>query len=770
MRPYLAIIKDSFREALASRVLWILLVLITLVLLLLAPLGYREEITVGLKDNAFREFPEFIERLREDGVRPEPSPARRIWRLLDESSQKKVEDFALPEEGDAAGAFEFIEDMEEIIEALDKVSRRADFYDEESFEKTRLISSEAQELEKRLDELSEEERLRFNRLLLESAFPDQIRTSPRTSLAITYLIWEPVGPMPVDTRGFTDQVEGFMSGIMKVLVGWVGIFVAILVTASIIPHTFEPGSINLLLSKPVSRWLLFLSKYLGGCAFVLINAAYLIGGIWLILGVRFGIWDPSLLLAIPVYLFMFAIYYAVSALAGLIWRSTVVSIVVTLLFVVVCILVGACKGVVENLFLPKQTVKVVQAGDTLISVNEVGLPSRWDESSQEWTDAFLTEDQQQMRPMLAFMPPGALPPVVGPVYDEQKDQLLAIHRSLRTRNLALTVGRGEDEWETKAGADAPPGTFTMFREPDGKVLVVSSVGIFRLVGDPLASPDPVSILGMDIPFTGASPFRSVGPDPAIILTPPAAAAMNGDTGVLAVYSRGNLSLLAKTERGDYELRSERKLGEDSGLAVTLACGGSTLVVARRDGTILVLDGDSLEERTRFQPEERSPPRVAAAAAGGRWFSIVFHDGRLLMLDSENDTLSPADVKGQGAISIATFVSENQLLVADRRTRVTRYDVTTGEVLARYAPSLGIMERAYYYVIVPVYTVFPKPSELDTTISYLLSGEETKPRGPSSGDLEVTREQVHPWAPVWSSLAFTVVLLILACVYIERQEF
>ena len=40
MRPYLAIIADSFREALASRVLWILLILITLLLAALVPLSY----------------------------------------------------------------------------------------------------------------------------------------------------------------------------------------------------------------------------------------------------------------------------------------------------------------------------------------------------------------------------------------------------------------------------------------------------------------------------------------------------------------------------------------------------------------------------------------------------------------------------------------------------------------------------------------------------------------------------------------------------------
>jgi hypothetical protein len=133
MRAYLAIIKDSFREALASRVLWVLLLLITLILLPMTPLGYREEITTGLGENAIRELPEFIERIRSDGAKSDPSPARRIWTLLDEPVQKKVADFAMPEEGDAAGAFEFIRTVKEITRAFDAVAKRPDFYDEQSF-------------------------------------------------------------------------------------------------------------------------------------------------------------------------------------------------------------------------------------------------------------------------------------------------------------------------------------------------------------------------------------------------------------------------------------------------------------------------------------------------------------------------------------------------------------------------------------------------------------------------------------------------------------
>ena len=43
MRPYMAIVRDSFHEALASRVLWTLLILTTIALLALLPLGFTEE-------------------------------------------------------------------------------------------------------------------------------------------------------------------------------------------------------------------------------------------------------------------------------------------------------------------------------------------------------------------------------------------------------------------------------------------------------------------------------------------------------------------------------------------------------------------------------------------------------------------------------------------------------------------------------------------------------------------------------------------------------
>ena len=57
MRPYLAVLKDSFREALASRVLWIVIILTTLALVVVAPLGIKEETAARLRRNSVRNWP-----------------------------------------------------------------------------------------------------------------------------------------------------------------------------------------------------------------------------------------------------------------------------------------------------------------------------------------------------------------------------------------------------------------------------------------------------------------------------------------------------------------------------------------------------------------------------------------------------------------------------------------------------------------------------------------------------------------------------------------
>ncbi len=154
-------------------------------------------------------------------------------------------------------------------------------------------------------------------------------------------------------------------------------------------------------------------------------------------------------------------------------------------------------------------------------------------------------------------------------------------------------------------------------------------------------------------------------------------------------------------------------------------------------------------------------------------AIVFHNGRLHLLNTssgDHAEMPLADVRGQGDISGVSFTPQNTMLVADRVQRVSEYELGSFKLKRSVAPPLTGLEIAYYYAVVPIYTVFPKPTELDNTVQYLLKGKETTDLGLFGADLQAKRPHLHPWAPVQSSLIFVVVLLAAACFYIERQDF
>jgi hypothetical protein len=535
---------------------------------------------------------------------------------------------------------------------------------------------------------------------------------------------------------------------------------------------FDAGSLHLLLSKPVARWLLFLSKYAGGCAFILICATYLIGGLWLILGVRFGVWDSRLLYSIPIYVFVFAIYYSVSSLAAVIWRSPIVSIGISILFWLSCFLIGTTKVSAENMILNKSRfVRAFHAGETLFGVDEFGWGYRWNEDGREWKDVFVMPEQRQARTILLI---AATVPrqfrAIGHVYDAANERLLAAVPAFPPSSVRFCVGRRANEWEPETKMDSPAGTLAMFREPDGRILIASSLGLFRLTGDPLAENKPVKLFGLSLPLPAAGPFQNVNSDPAVLITRPADVAMNSATGAVVIYTRGTLHVLAP--RGNrFVQNSQRKLDGEASQSAVVALGGEHVLVGRDDGRIQVFDASTLAPGSSSSPEGRNAPRFLDASPDGRWFAAVFHTGRLWLYDSQRKGLSQASVAGQGDISAANFTEKGTLLVVDRLRRVSEYRLPELKLERRYSPAMGLMVTAYRYGIVPLYTVFPKPGELDKTFRYLMSGKTTeKADDDPDDDLANAQWSIDPWIPLWSSAAFTLAVLLAACVYIEFQDF
>lgn len=151
---------------------------------------------------------------------------------------------------------------------------------------------------------------------------------------VTLLHWE------FETAPFnTDQISKelfykiqFTQWGVPIWLSWATAILALVSTASIIPDLVSGGTIEPVLSKPIGRVRLFLTKYLTGLLFVALQVGIFSIGCILVMGIRGGSWEPKLLLAIPIVLAFFSYLYAVCALLGLVTRSTIAALLLTMLF------------------------------------------------------------------------------------------------------------------------------------------------------------------------------------------------------------------------------------------------------------------------------------------------------------------------------------------------------------------------------------------------------------------------------------------------------
>jgi hypothetical protein len=126
--------------------------------------------------------------------------------------------------------------------------------------------------------------------------------------------------------------------------GTLALLVGMIITAFFIPNMLRKGSVDLFISKPIGRSQLLVYKYIGGLTFMFLVTAFTVGGIWFVLAVRSGYWNPSFLLAIPVLTFTFAILYAVSTLVATVTRSAVAAMLLTVGFAFFMFVFGQVKS------------------------------------------------------------------------------------------------------------------------------------------------------------------------------------------------------------------------------------------------------------------------------------------------------------------------------------------------------------------------------------------------------------------------------------------
>ena len=138
----------------------------------------------------------------------------------------------------------------------------------------------------------------------------------------------------IDTGRQLDFVEEVVGGLRLFIVIPLfggGLFLAVFSVSSFIPHMLEKGNIDVILSKPVSRSQVIWGKFIGGSLVVLANIAYLVIGIWVMIGLKFGVWDVSFLTTILTITFAFAVLYSLIILIGILSQSSILAMMLSYL-------------------------------------------------------------------------------------------------------------------------------------------------------------------------------------------------------------------------------------------------------------------------------------------------------------------------------------------------------------------------------------------------------------------------------------------------------
>jgi ABC-type transport system involved in multi-copper enzyme maturation permease subunit len=160
-------------------------------------------------------------------------------------------------------------------------------------------------------------------------------------------------------------VEEILGGIQTVIARALygpAILLSLFATASIVPNAMEKGSIDLLLSKPLSRLEILTGKLLGGILIVLINIAYYIVGMWLIIAITTGFWNAGLLWCIFPITFAFVVLFSLSILIGVTARSSALAIILTYFLFILIVPVLTAREMLLFRFIQDTTVQSVITG------------------------------------------------------------------------------------------------------------------------------------------------------------------------------------------------------------------------------------------------------------------------------------------------------------------------------------------------------------------------------------------------------------------------
>lgn len=160
-----------------------------------------------------------------------------------------------------------------------------------------------------------------------------------SALAVSAFAFVGVNSRGLTLAGTQFNIPGarglYKSVYSQVIIGWWltwgAMILALISTSTMLPDLIAGGTIDLYLSRPMSRLRLFLTKYICGLLFVAAQVGVVALGSVIIVRWRGGEWMPSLLLSVPLVLLVFSYVFAVAVFIGVWTRSAIAAILLSIL-------------------------------------------------------------------------------------------------------------------------------------------------------------------------------------------------------------------------------------------------------------------------------------------------------------------------------------------------------------------------------------------------------------------------------------------------------
>ncbi len=774
MRPYLAIVYDSFVDAARSRVLWVLLAAWTIVLAAIAPFGILQGTTTDIQNDQILDRVRLIDDLSAASNGWGTEAQRAVWKALDPNIQQQIVDRQKNQKGGTLP-------MGQLARGLTHALNKVELYTEKAWP-TAAKRAELSDLPtKSGDQLTQSELQQRNRRLVELAFPGVIRTGESNAIWIGYAGIKVGDSIPLSRK----QVEPFFEGavlliILKIGLGIVGVFIGIIVTAPMIPDLFQVGSLHLLLSKPISRSWLLIAKFVGGTAFIALNVSYLLVGFYLLVGLRLQIWNVGILWCIPIFIFVFMIYYSVSMLAGLIWRNAIISIVITILFWAFCTTIGITHGVMQGIVTVfPQIARIERVGKTTFAVTNHGSLQIWDSIDNKWQNAFGGNAGEES--------------VIGPFWIESEKSLyfgrpVRIPFGIQSEGIKLKTAKlpelSSDEppvpdalplW-SDARVDAAPSFPARTRRViawEDSLVAFTELGLYRLDIESAKAADAKSAFSiLDLPIFGGKPnqaYVKMTPDdwqPE----PPLDICYVASEKYFVVYSHGKLIRVDPMGVGQFQLGPTLDLGLPDGSLALVACNDSVCLVATNKNGLLRIDCKTWQRMSPVETLQDLVPRSLKHSSSDGSFALLGSDGNLWKIAAEAAKAEKIVASFQGTCSAVTIDQTGKWWIAHHVSQIVCWDAAKAQIVETIVPTWSLLERIYYWGVRPLYWANPKPAAVDIAIQRSLTKDDPLSFGRQTTELEIDRTpQEDFWQPIWSNSLFIVVMLGVGCWYMHRQD-